>query len=87
MTLWIEHKVEYLLYGVEFDPCAAVPDADEVIQSRADDTRVGADKWGDISSVTINMADTAPCQDVPQADGAILSTARQNHRLQDQDKE
>ncbi|KAA8591916.1 hypothetical protein FQN60_017290 [Etheostoma spectabile] len=64
-----------------FDPGAAVPDTDEVIQSRANDTRGGADQRGDIPTMTVNMADTTPCQDVPQADGAVLPTARQNHRL------
>lgn len=71
----------YLLYGVELDPSAAVPDTDEVIQSRADDARGGADQRGDIASVTVNMADAAPGQDIPQADGAVLPAARQNHRL------
>lgn len=65
----------YLLYGVELDPGAAVPDADEVVEPRADDTGGGAHQRGDVASVTVNMADAATCQDVPQADGAVLSTA------------
>lgn len=29
----------------------------------------------------VNVADAAAGQDVPQADGAVLAAARQNHRL------
>lgn len=71
----------YLLDGVELDPGAAVPDADEVVQPRADDARGGAHQRGDVASVTVNMADAAPRQDVPQADGAVLPAARENHCL------
>lgn len=75
--------VQYLLYGVQFDPCTAVPYTDEVVQSWADDTGSSADQWGYVTTMTVNMADTAPCQDIPQADGAVLPTACQNHFLRD----
>lgn len=74
-------SVQHLLYRVQLDPGAAVPDTDEVIQSRADDTGGCAHQGGDITAVTVHVADAAPCQDIPQADGAVLTTACQNHRL------
>lgn len=72
----------YLLYGVQFDPGAAVPDADEVVQAWADDAGGSADQWRDVAAVTINVADAAAGQDVPQADGAVLPTTCQNHCLE-----
>lgn len=71
----------YLLNGVELDACAAVPDADEVIQATADDTGGGTGEGGDIPTVSKHVADPAASQYIPQADGPILSSTGQHHGL------
>ena len=78
----LQFNSTYLLYGVQLDACTAVPDADEVVQPRADDAGVGAHQGGHIAAVTIHMADTTSCEDVPQTDGAVLPPAGQDHGLQ-----
>lgn len=73
----------HLLYGVELDVGAAVPDADEVIQAAADHAGGGADQGGDVAAVTVDVADPAARQDVPQADGPVLPPTGQDHGLKD----
>ena len=82
-TRALQFNSTYLLYGVQLDARTSVPDADEVVQPRADDAGVGADQGGHVAAVTIHMADATSCEDVPQTDGAVLPPTGQDHGLQD----
>lgn len=77
----------YLLDGVELDAGTAIPDADEVVQTGADDAGGGAHQRGHVAPVAIHMADAAARQDVPQADGAVLPAAGQHHCLRGGERE